>query len=143
MAWPSWVLGAIRAFRGRAVLVLYLPPPEGESETWRRAQRLKTQPVRAGRRPPRSGALEQASTSPTLHRPSGVLHRRSSNGHKSAQPRRLNRAAVDTDPLVAAATPARQRCPLVQAPPRQHCPSFPDASFAVQINRASDALNAT
>src|SRR4051794_41154896 len=73
MAWPSWVLGAIRAFRGRAVLVLYLPPPEGESETWRRAQRLKAQPVRAGRRPPRSGALEQASTSPTLHRPSGPV----------------------------------------------------------------------
>src|SRR3954454_21289812 len=59
MAWPSWVLGVIRAFRGRAVLVLYLPPPEGESETWRRAQRLKEQPVRAGHRPPRSGALEK------------------------------------------------------------------------------------
>src|SRR3954451_5811071 len=72
MASASWVLGVIRALRGRAVLVLYLPPPEGESETWRRPQRLKEQPVRAGRRPPRSGALEEASTSPTLHRPSGA-----------------------------------------------------------------------
>src|SRR3954453_13360518 len=52
MASPSWVLGVVRAFRGRAVLVLYLPPPEGESETWRRAQRLKGSPSgpAAGRR---------------------------------------------------------------------------------------------
>src|SRR3954452_6256417 len=68
-SWPGPPrCSVIRAFRGRAVLVLYLPPREGESETWRRAQRLKGQPVRAGRRPPRSGALEKAST-PTLHRP--------------------------------------------------------------------------
>src|SRR3954471_6152585 len=79
MASASWVLGVIRGLRGRAVLLLYLPPPEGESETRRRAQRLKRQPVRAGRRPPRSGALEEASTSPTLHHPSGVLPLRSSS----------------------------------------------------------------
>src|SRR5829696_7165308 len=60
MAWPSWVLGVLRAFRGLGFL-LYLPPPEGESETRRRAQRLKPQPVRAGRRPPPSGALEKGA----------------------------------------------------------------------------------
>src|SRR4051794_31127461 len=82
MAWPPWVLGVIRAFRGRAVLVLYLPPPEGESETRRRAQRLEAQPVRAGRRPPRSGALEEASTSPTLNRLPGRLF----GGHARHEP---------------------------------------------------------
>src|SRR3954470_1355477 len=94
MASASWVLGVIRALRGRAVLVLYLPPPEGESETWRRAQRLKAQPVRAGRRPPRSGALEEASTSPTLNCPSGF----SVDGravHTIGASRRLERNAAD------------------------------------------------
>src|SRR3954454_19053330 len=73
MAWPLLGARCDPGLQGRAVLVLYLPPPEGESETGRRAQRLKAQPVRAGHRPPRSGALEKASTSPTLSRPSGPL----------------------------------------------------------------------
>src|SRR5215217_3474284 len=73
IAWPPGCSVCSGPSGGWAVVVLYLPPPEGESETRRRAQRLKPQPVRAGRRPPRSGALEKASTSPTLNRPTGLL----------------------------------------------------------------------
>ena len=42
--------------------------PEGESEICRARAATQGQPVRAGRRPPRSGALEEASTSGTLKR---------------------------------------------------------------------------
>ena len=59
--WPE----ALRAVESRAC---WSPPPEGESEICRARAATQGQPVRAGRRPPRSGALEVASTSGTLNR---------------------------------------------------------------------------
>src|SRR4051795_8585958 len=96
MAWPSSVLGLIRAFRGQGGSAVQCRSPEGESETWRRAQRLKRQPVRAGRRPPRSGALEEASTSPTLHRTSGVRLLTIKQGHDATVCRlKVNALGID------------------------------------------------
>ena len=59
------VAGALGAV---ASCACWPPPPEGESEICRARAATQGQPVRAGRRPPRSGALEVASTSGTLNR---------------------------------------------------------------------------
>jgi hypothetical protein len=114
----------------RAVVSERARTPGGESESAGRAQRLKRQPVRAGRRPPRSGALEEASTSGTLSPPLGVRPgpRRQRRLGTSAQSA-LNRPKSDS----ASVTPANSELAANQN--NRPCSGFGSSSASSRFTR--------